>query len=181
MDPAIIAALQYPMPPAMPLTFEERMWQSPVATELERRSKRTIDSYAHYVANWFREIDAIRNPLLQATVPQLTPNEEIADRLAALAIEVEQAAEERAISLNRLQKRFGRLSKRAFVHDASVGALVRSTGNAIAELEQSVIERLLDFALWVRGIRSIANPAARGGETFSDQASLEKFLERETA
>src|ERR1700693_2847591 len=37
MDSAIIAALQYPMPPAMPV-LRGAHWQSPIAAEFERRA-----------------------------------------------------------------------------------------------------------------------------------------------
>jgi hypothetical protein len=180
MDPAIIAALRYPMPPAMPVIFEERIWQSTIAAEFERRAKQYIDSYAHYAADWSRRIDSVREAFPLKELDDLSKNGGF-ELLGRLAKEIEETAEDRGKIIGRVQKKSRRLVKDAFARDPSLGATLRSACNAIVEIEEGIIENLLDFALWVRGVRAMIDPDAKGGPVFGDAEELARYLDRETA
>jgi len=179
MDPAVIAALeQYPLPPTPPSIFAERIWLSSNAQELERRTKQLIASYEQYLEVWFRGLDRAINPALfrgLSIFPDAVP------LLERHIEEIEERARERGEGIRRLQKRGKVDVKRAFANDPSIGAVLRTTINDLVRLEETTVERLLDFALWLRAIKSMIDPDARGGALFDSSDDLTKYLARETA
>jgi hypothetical protein len=179
MDPAVIAALQeYPLPPTLPSIFAERLWLSPRAEGLERQTKRLVASYEQYVQDWSKRLDHARDSSLFQALSNFPPAVPLLERVIE---EVEARAKERGEGIHRMQKRGRADIKRAFANDPSIGAVLRTVINDLVRIEESMVEQLLDFALWLRGVKAAINPDARGGPVFDNASDLLNYLARETA
>jgi hypothetical protein len=179
MDPAVIAALQeYPLPPTLPSIFAERLWLSPKAEGLERKTKRIVASYEEYVQDWSKRLDHARDGSLFQALSNFPSAVPLLERMIE---EVEAKAEDRGGGVRRMRKRGRADIKRAFANDPSIGAVFRTAINDLVRIEESMIEQLLDFALWLRGVKAAIDPDARGGLVFDNAGDLGNYLARETA
>ena len=179
MDPAILAAFEFPLPPAQPPMVEERIWQSPGAQKLERYARQQILSYERYVGDWAGRLDQIRQNFPLAEIVHSAAAH--LDELDGMISEVEAIAKDRAIAIHRFQKLSRRRIKSAFALDPSIGAVLRTMHGELQKLDEKIIEELLDYALWLRAIRATVAPAASTGVMFDDPKSLADYLQRETA
>ena len=177
LDPAILHSLEARFPPEQPAIVEERVWQSVAGDQAERIGRRIADSFEAAANEWIAVMERGRERIGDVQI-QINP-ETLAVDLAVfdrLVEDFEALADLRARRAAREERRHKRSVKASFASDPSVGAARRAFGQRIVAVEKRVIEALLDYALFLRAIRSEIDPRARGGPTFSSTADLQRHL-----
>ena len=177
MDPAILAAINYPLPPS-PVMVDERLWSSPDTQKAERRVKQMVASYATYISDWTKRIEQAIAVFPVTVLDEATQLSDVAT-LQNLAEEIEDHAERRAKEIGKLQKHAQRDIKLTFKRNPSMGAVNRTLAAELLMFEEQIINTLLDYALWVRANKAMIDPATKGGRGFDTSAALTKYLDRE--
>lgn len=174
LDPAILTALDPPMPPEVPRIAEGPLWRSSGHEAAEREATRLADDYTRSVEAWLRRIAT-----LQVGFGQVTPD--LTDTAALAAIgetisRVEAHAEWRAKWRSRFEKKSRRENKKLSATDPALAAIERPFIQRLLANDDRMIEGLLDHALFLRAVRSEWNPEARGGHVFDDPHELGRYL-----
>jgi len=175
-DPALLLSLEALTPPQPPVTVQERAWLSPLGTAAQRVSQRLVEAYGTKSEEWSRQLDAFKTQL-ESFKLQAPESAEILATLDRLIEEYEAHAEIRAMLSRRLIKRVHRDVKGLFKIDPSLGAVGRTTGDALIATERRIVEDLLDFALVLRAVRAEASGEDRGGPMFDDAEALKRHLD----
>lgn len=180
LDPAIIQALQAPLPPEMPQIAIERVWVSSVAEQAKRQADRLLREFEAQLGTWRVKVDHLKTATLAQTSTALfTPDEQA--EIDQLIQDIEDHAEQRATVNARMAKRATRDVKRQFATDPLLAAVTRAFKDRLMTLDREIIDAMLDYALFLRAFRSDRIPDSRGGRTFDDPADLARYLDSELA
>lgn len=175
-DAAILEHLQAPLPPEPPPVVIEEVWKSEPAKQVERMAQRELVNYKAYVADWMAKIDRIQTGFESAVFPVPVP-EQVLSEMDDLLADFEATADRKAVLAARAVKRRQRETRAVFKIDPSAGAVFRSVDQEFARLDRAIVERLLDYALFIRAVRAAAQPDAGTGPVFDNVHDLERHLE----
>lgn len=175
LDPAILHSLQARFPPEQPAIVEEQVWRSVAGEQAERIGRRMADSFDKAADEWIASMDRARLDAEHARIESAAAAEDIA-LLTGVIDDFEAMADLRARRGAKLERRLRREVKAAFRGDPSVAAAKRAFGQRLVATEKRVIDALLDYALFLRAIRTEIDPGARGGPTFDSSQDLERHL-----
>lgn len=181
LDPAILFLINNPpMPPEPPQMVQEQMLLSRPAAELERTGARMLASFEQYSASWKLQVLQLKVSL-ETVGLDLEWNADHLAQLSKTIEDIEAEAERRAIRIDRGEKHNRRSTKKLFALDPSAGAVARSVDARIRAIDVDVLDRMLDFALFLRAFRAERMPSARGGPVFDNEDDLGRYLDRVVA
>lgn len=175
-DPAILLNLEAPMPPQMPVMVIEQTWRSADGDRVEWVGRRYADAFDVTANAWADKLNKLRQVRLTLPAPDATLQDQI-PHLTKLIENYEAVAEMRARYMASAQKDIRRQVKAAFRRDPAVAAAIRETGERMIATDKRLQEELLDYALFLRAIRSDCDPESRGGPTFDNAEDLSSYLD----
>lgn len=178
-DPAILMALEAPMPPEVPRMVEERVWRSSGLDAAAREATRIADSYTAMVDNWLARLAAVQLAYGQVSEPTGAASQATLDTITDVINRTEAHAEWRAKWRSRFEKKSRRESKRLFATNPALAAIERPFVARLLATDDRMIEALLEHALFLRAVRSEWDPAARGGPVFDNSRELGRYLRAE--
>jgi hypothetical protein len=177
MDPSLLFLNQFVPPPERPLVVEERLLLSKKGEAVAKAAERAVVGYASYIGNWAEKIETVK--ALYHSTPLAPVTETEASMLNEMIQEVESFAEIRARNTSAFRKRSEHDIKR--MREPSIAAVSRDTARKLTALDEEVIEKLLEYALFLRAARSERTPNNIASQSFSDPAELRSFLKRSAA
>lgn len=178
MDPtALLFLTQIPNPPIRPPVVEERLLLSKKGEAVQRIGERAVSAYSSYADDWTRKIDAAK--AMYQSIPIVALTEADAAILSELITDVESLAEVRARGTETFRKKAARDVKK--MRDPSIAAVSRDVARKLLGLDEMIIEKLLDYALFLRSARAERLPDNTTTAAFSDPAEVRAFLKRQAA
>lgn len=178
MDPtALLFLTEIPNPPIRPPVVEERLLLSKKGEAVQRIGERSVNTYSSYAADWTRKIDAAK--AMYQSVPMTMLTDTDAAILSELISDTESLADVRARGMEMFRKRSARDIKT--MRDPSLAAVSRDVARKLLALDETIIEKLLDFALFLRSARAERTPDNIASGPFSDPAEVRAFLRRQVA
>lgn len=177
MDPALFFLTNFALPPERPPVVEERLLLSKQGVVAAKAAERAVAGYASYITDWIARIEASKAQYNVLPLVPLTETETA--NFDELIKEVEDFAEVRARNTSAFRKRSERDIKA--MRDPAVAAVSRDTARKLRALDETIIEKLLDFALFLRAARFERTPDNVASQGFSNPADLRAFLKRQVA
>ena len=143
----------------------------------QRIAERAVGSYASYVAHWAQKVDALKVhanaiPLEPITAEDLAIFDELVDDMESLA-------DFRARNLQAFRKRTKRDIAKA--RDPSIAAVSRDTARRLQAIDEQVIDKLLDFGLFMRAVRAERVTDNIVGDYARSPSELRAMLRRDAA
>ncbi|MBK3406304.1 hypothetical protein H0176_23460 [Methylorubrum populi] len=176
IDPGILVSLDAQMPPALPAMVVERQWRTDAGDSAEKLGQKYVRAYDEHAISWIANLSAFKAKIEAADITGFATAEQI-QQLGRIIEQYELIAETRAKMSARLKKSAGRQARAAFRTDPSIAAAYRQTAQQLLAIDRRIEEELLDYALFLRAIRTKADPRSRGGPTYDNLDDLSRHLD----
>lgn len=177
LDPAILLSLDARMPPEPPTMVQERIALDAAGEALTRIGTRMADTFDADAARYIEAMAEMPRRIDRSEASGPASPKEIA-RLAQAIADLERVADLRARRSAKLQRGVERQARAEAKASPSVALARRKVAARIIATDKRLIEAVLDYAMFIRAMKSEMDPAARDAPTYSDTDSLRDHLAR---
>ena len=174
-DPAILLNLEAHLPPELPPMVTERVQRDALGEGFFRTGTEMVDAFEAQAEHFIQAMATVQRQHQGIVVSRRASRGVVAHNPLSTA-EIERAPEIGVRRAARTEKRVERRAKAEAVFSPSLATARRQIARRMIDADKRLIDAILDYALFLRAIRSEMDPAQEEGRTFDDAASLHDYL-----